>query len=103
MAITTEKQIISRQETLTNFSRGVAIKQNNHEQWKMSSGPLDKAWAAWFAHEFLMARWAWIKIGSTFIPCHIIPEETTPLIDRIKNDPIAIPFTIELDITGACE
>lgn len=103
VAITTEKQIISRQETLTNFSRGVAIKQNNHEQWKMSSGPLDKAWAAWFAHEFLMARWAWIKIGSTFIPCHIIPEETTPLIDRIKNDPIAIPFTIELDITGACE
>lgn len=99
--ITTEKQIIARQETLTQFSRGVAIKQNNHEQWKMSSGPLDYAWASWFIHEFLMVRWAWIKVGEHFIPCHIIPEETVPLIDRAKNDPIAIPFTVELDITGS--
>ena len=99
--ITTEKQIIARQETLTQFSRGVAIKQNNHEQWKMSSGPLDYAWASWFIHEFLMARWAWIKVGEHFIPCHIIPDETVPLIDRAKNDPIAIHFTVELDITGS--
>lgn len=99
--ITTEKLVIARQETLTRFSRGVAVKQNNHEQWKMSSGPLDYEWASWFVHEFLMAQWAWIKIGEHFIPCHLLPNETTQLVDRAKNDPIAIPFTVELDITGS--
>lgn len=97
----TEELVIARQETLTTFSRGLAVKQNDHEQWKMSSGPLDDAWASWFIHEVLMARWAWIKVGTVFIPCHIIPEESVPLVDRTKNDLIAIPFTIKLDITGS--
>ena len=35
---------IARLETLNEFSRGVSVKQNDYEQWRMSSGPLDRAW-----------------------------------------------------------
>lgn len=99
--ITTEEYIIARQETLTQFSRGIAIKKNNQERWKMSSGPLDEAWASWYIHEFLMVQWAWIKVGDVYIPCHIMPDDTTQLIDRTKDGIITVPFTVKLDITGS--
>ena len=99
--ITTEQHVISRQETLTQFSRGLAMKQNDHELWTFSSGPLDEAWASWFIHEFLMARWVWISIGGTWIPCHVLPEETTELVSREKAQMIEVQFKLQLDINGS--
>lgn len=108
--ITTEKYTISRQETLTQFSRGLAIKQNDHETWKFSSGPLDEAWASWYIHEFLMARWVWIgfeppistlQSSLLWVPCHILPEETTPIVDREHAGMLEVPFKLQLDINGS--
>lgn len=99
--ITTDKYTIARQETLTQFSRGFAVKQNDYETWKFSSGPLDEAWASWYIHEFLMARWVWIDIGGAWIPCHVLPEETTTLISREKADMIEVQFNLQLDINGS--
>lgn len=99
--ITTEKYTIARQETLTQFSRGLAVKQNDHETWTFSSGPLDEAWVSWYIHEFLMARWAWISIGGTWIPCHILPEETTVLVSREKAQMLEVQFKLQLDINGS--
>lgn len=99
--ITTEKYTIARQETLTQFSRGLAVKQNDHETWTFSSGPLDEAWASWYIHEFLMARWVWISIGGTWIPCHILPEETTVLVSREKAQMLEVQLKLQLDINGS--
>lgn len=99
--IQTERYVLSKQETLTKFSRGLAVKQNDHERWNMTSGPVDREWASWFVHEFLMVRWAWININGNYIPCHIIPEEEVTLRDGTTASPLEIPFIVELDITGS--
>ena len=67
----------------------------------MTSGPVDREWASWFVHEFLMVRWAWININGNYIPCHIIPEEEVTLRDDKTASPLEIPFIVELDITGS--
>lgn len=92
---------IARLETLTQFSRGVAVKQNDYEQWKMSSGPLDRAWQQWWLHEPLMAKWAWLNVDGQWLPVHIVPEETTKGIDRTKGDALTVEFTIRFDINGS--
>ena len=99
--VTTERYAISKQETLKNFSRGITLKKNDHERWKMSTFPLDEDWQQWYLHEFLMARWAWVKIGSNYLPVHILPDETVKGIDRQKASPLTVEFTIEFDFNGS--
>ena len=106
--IATEKYAIARQETITKFSRGIAVKQNDHETWALSSGPLDEAWASWFIHEFLMATQVWIMVNGQssmvngqWVPCHILPEETTTLVNRAEAKAIEVQFKIQLDTNGS--
>lgn len=97
----TDQYVISRQETFTKFSRGLAVKDGNYEEWKMTSGPVDESWAAWFMHEFLLVQSAWLQIGSSWVPCHIIPEDTQVLADRQKKARYEVQFTLKLDIEGS--
>jgi len=103
--ITTDQYTRAIQETFGTFSRGIAVKQNDYETWKLSSGPLDEAWQAWFIHEFLMAQWVWIgvRVNSQllWLPCHIIPEDTVSGPDRISGNMLEVQFSLQLDITGS--
>lgn len=99
--INTEKYVIARQESLTRFSRGTTVKQNDYETWKFSSGALDEAWASWFIHEFLMAKWVWIYINGMWIPCHTIPDENTTLVNEEDASLIEVQFAIQMDINGS--
>jgi len=102
--INTESYTIARQETLKKFSRVLAVKSENHETWSLASGPLDEAWASWYIHEFLMAKLMWIGIiknsQTIWVPCHVLPEETTMLIDKVKASMMSIEFKVQLDIYG---
>lgn len=98
--IHTDKYAIARQETLTSFSRALAIKQNDRERWKLSIGPLDRQWQQWYIHEVLMARWAWISVSGQWLPVNIIPEETTKGIDKASATPMTVEFNIEFDMNG---
>ena len=99
--IKSEHHTIARQETLTQFSRGVTRKQDDYELWKMSSGPLDRQWQQWWLHEPLMAEQAWLKVDGQWLPVHIVPEETTNGIDRSKGDALTVEFTLRFDINGS--
>ena len=99
--ITTEQYVIARQETLSQFSRGLAIKKNDYETWSLSSGPVDEQWASWFIHEFLMLRFIWIKVNDQWLPCHVIPEDTISLTDRINPTRHEVRFKLQLDINGS--
>ena len=92
---------IARRETLTKFSRGVSVKQNDYETWKMSSGPVDFRWQQWWLHEPLMAKWAWLNVDSQWMPVHIVSEETTVGIDRAKGNLLEVQFTLRFDINGS--
>lgn len=99
--VTQESYIRAIQETFGSFSRGLVTKKNDYETWKMSSGPLDEAWHSWFIHEFLMAKFAWIKIGNNWLVCHIVPEETVEGIDRTNGSFYEVQFSVRLDLNGS--
>ena len=101
MNVTQEEYIRSIQEAFGSFSRGLVTKKNDYETWKFTSGPLDEAWASWYMHEFLMAKFAWINIGGHWIGCHIVPEETVGGIDRASGAFIEVEFSVRLDINGS--
>jgi hypothetical protein len=99
--IQTDKHTVARQETLKKFSRSVVRKSNDRETWSLTSGPLDREWASWYIHEFLMSEQVWIQMGTLWIPCHVVPEETTVLEDLTKAQPYEVQFRLEMDINGA--
>lgn len=101
VAVQTDRYTVSRQETVTDFSRRMVVKSNNYEKWKMSSGPVDAAWQQWWLHEVLMARWAWLLVNGRWIPCHLVPEETVHGMDRQKASVLEVQFTVEFDINGS--
>lgn len=96
-----EDYTVARQETLTEFSRGIVRKKNDRETWRISTFPLDQAWQQWFLHEFLPAEWSWIKINGMWLQVHIIPEETVTSIDRASGKPLTVDFSLRFDIAGS--
>ena len=98
--ISTEQYVITKQEKLRDFSRGIALKKNNYETWLLSSGSVDEKWAEWYTHEFVMVRWAWIYINRWF-PCHIIPEDTITIKDRKNPSRFEVQFKLQFDINGS--
>jgi len=101
ISINTEQFNIAKPETFSSFARGVVIKKNDFEKWRFSSGPLDRLWQEWFLHEFIMARWVWINIEGSWIPCHVLPEETITGMNRTDGSMLEIMFSIQFDITGS--
>lgn len=99
--ITTDKHTVVKQETLKKFSRSVVRKSNDRETWHLTSGALDDKWASWYVHEFLMSEQVWIQLGTLWIPCHVVPEDTTVLEDRTKAQPYEVQFKLEMDINGS--
>lgn len=98
---TVENYIRSIQETFGSFSRGIVNKKNDYETWKMSTPPLDEVWQSWFMHEFVMAKFVWINIDGYWIPCHIVPEETTSGLNRTEASLLTVSFSVQLDINGS--
>ena len=108
--ITTDKHTVAKQETLKKFSRSIVKKSNDRETWYLTSGALDRDWASWYVHEFLMSEQVWIGLNSQlsiinsqliWIPCHVVPEETTLLEDLTKAQPYEVQFKLEMDINGS--
>lgn len=98
--IQTDKYVISRQETFKQFSRATTRKHADYETWTLSSGPLSEAWASFYIHEVLMAQQMWIKRGTQWLLCHVLPEETTQLRDKSKPDMIQVQISVRFDING---
>lgn len=101
MNISKEEYSRSSVEMFGKFSRGFVSKQNDYETWNMVSGPLTQEWQQWFLHEFLMAQWVWVKINETWIPCHIVPEDTIAGIDKTNQSLLSVAFSVRLDINGS--
>lgn len=98
--IETNEYVVAKQETLTSFSRSVSKKQNDQEVWEMSSGALDVEWLKYYLHEVLMAEIAWLKVGGLWLSVEIIPDETTPGVDRTKSDILEVKFKLKFGING---
>ena len=98
--IQTDKYVISRQETFKKFSRATTRKHADYETWTLSSGPLSEAWASFYIHEVLMAQTMWMRSGTQWLLCHVLPEETTQLRDKSKPEMMEVQLTVRIDIDG---
>jgi hypothetical protein len=99
--IQTDKYVISRQETFKQFSRATTRKHNDYETFTLSSGPLSEAWAEFYIHEVLMSQVMWMRRDQIWLPCHVLPEETTQLRDQSKSEMIEVQLTVQMDVDGA--
>ena len=96
-----EEYVISRQETFKKFSRATTRKHADYETWTLSSGPLSEAWASFYIHEVLKAQTMWMRRGTQWLLCHVLPEETTQLRDQQKPEMMEVQLTVRFDIDGA--
>ena len=96
----TEKHVMGKREKFNSLSRMMMRKSDAPEVWKMTSGPLDEAWQAWYAHEFLMSESMWIKVGTVWVPCNVSAEKVS-LIDRSKAGTLEVEFELQLDLNGS--
>lgn len=98
--VTQSQHVISTGESFSSFTRGLVRKSRDFETWRLSSGPLDRAWQSWFIHEFLMAEHVWVLIDSEWVRCHILTEETVSGYDQTANNELQVQFSVRLDIDG---
>ena len=99
--ITSNSYVVAKQETLTKFSRSVTKKQDDREEWKLSSGPLDQAWLYYFIHEVLMAEIASIKVNGLWLPIEIQSDEAVVGVDRVKASMMEVQFKVKFGINGS--
>lgn len=91
----------SLQETFGAFSRNLVTKENDHETWSLSTGPINKEWQSWYLHEFLMSTTAWIKVEGHWLRCHIMPNETISGLNRTDNAILEVVFEVQFDMNGS--
>lgn len=73
----------------------------NRAVWKMSSGFVTRAWAEWFATEFLMSSRHWMSINGIWMPVSITPDsDSVTVYDESKGEIAAINFTVTSSIKG---
>lgn len=99
-AITSTKSTLAQLNVFNDVARGMIRKSNDIEEWKLSSGPVDKNWQQWFIHEFMMSSWVWIYYRDTWVRCHVKPGENVSGYNGYDGNPLTADFSIELDITG---
>ncbi len=99
-SITSTKSTLAQRNVFNDVARGYVRKANDIEEWKLSSGPIDKNWQQWYIHEFIMSSWIWIYYRDTWVRCHIKPGETVTGYNGYDGNPLSIEFSVELDITG---
>lgn len=92
---------VSLQESFSKFSRRVTEVQNDHDKLPLTTSALDKPWATWVLHEFLITKHLWLLIDDSWIPCHVVLEDSVNGVDNQKKEGIFILFTVELDINGS--
>jgi len=49
----------------------------------------------------LQTQTCWLQVGTVWVPCHVLPDETVTLVNRQKADLMEVQFTLQLDITGS--
>lgn len=101
VAIESNQYLRALQQTFGSPSRSIYVKQNNRETWQFSTGPLSEEWIDWYAHEFLTAAYVWIYLGSRWLPVHVVPEDTTSIIDRTSGKMLELIFNIQFDFDGS--
>ena len=72
---------------------------NQHIQ--LTSGLVDRAWADWFACEFLPSRKVWMLFGSEYLPVAIETDDSLKLYDESHPDLCEVKFSVRCAFKGS--
>lgn len=69
--------------------------------WEMSSGFVNRAWAAWWAQEFLQGLRHWMLLDGKYVPVIVEPSKrSVSIYDRTKQQMAHVDFTVTLALEG---
>lgn len=77
------------------------IATGGRRSWEMSSGFVDRYWAAWWTQEFLMGQRHWMLLDGQFVPVTIAPsKKSVSIYDKTKQNMPHVDFTVTLALEG---
>lgn len=77
------------------------IPSGGRRSWEMSSGYVDRDWAAWWTQEFLQASRHWMLLGGQYVPVIVEPaKKSVSIYDRTKQQLAHVDFTVTLALEG---
>lgn len=98
---TTETDTVSAPSGFNPNRRILSRKGANQQSYEMTSGVVNQDWADWWINEFLdCKRGAWVRLDDFWIPCEVIPAETTKIINEENNELCSVDFTARLALSG---
>lgn len=95
-----KETILSRQETFACFSRRLIEHNYEIKTYKLSTGPLSKAWLDWFMFDFVQSKNKWTLINEHWIRCSINIDDNVKIIEQDKQNITEILFDVQLDLYG---
>ena len=79
----------------------LAIPSGGRRSWEMSSGYVDRDWAAWWTQEFLQASRHWMLLDGQYVPVIVEPaKKSVSIYDRTKQQLAHVDFTVTLALEG---
>lgn len=100
--ITQERQVKRVNTSFRPSTRYVKRTLQEEETLQLSTGPVNRKWAAWFASEFLVAETAWMysEAASDMVPVIIEADEAISVYNESEAEVLDLPFTVTMCING---
>ena len=95
-----KEYVVSTPMQFNKVNRNVSRKTASRHTFKMSSGFVTEEWQRWWQEEFLNTSQAWMLVGTNWLPCSIIPEESTAGVNLAEDNLPEVLFTAKLNIEG---
>lgn len=77
------------------------IPSGGRRSWEMSSGYVDRDWAAWWTQEFLQVSRHWMLLDGQYVPVIVEPaKKSVSIYDRTKQQLAHVDFTVTLALEG---
>lgn len=79
----------------------MAVPSGGRRSWEMSSGYVDRDWAAWWTQEFLQVSRHWMLLDGQYVPVIVEPaKKSVSIYDRTKQQLAHVDFTVTLALEG---
>ena len=100
---TEELNRIGKSSFALSMEKRMAYKSAPYAGIKMSSGPVNRLWADWWANEFLLSEKVWLRRNGKWLPVMIKPEDSNSIYSRSEPGLLHVDFTVKPVFSGSID
>lgn len=95
-----ERQVKRHDTSFKPTARYIKVTLQEEQTLELSTGPVSREWAKWFANEFLTAEQAWMysDAAGDMVPVLVESDEDISVYDESKAEVLDIPFKVTMCI-----